>query len=143
MAFNGTLLTIGTYKFPMEYIEHGTYTATYITSDSNSKRTASGILVRGVVPYPSIKVSFSTIDGLTNKEINKVMSNIKSQYVATGNNKPGLEKRAKITAYIPELNSHITQYCYLKPDMEFTIDEIDVTTIYYSTVKFTFTGYGN
>jgi len=143
MAFNGTLLTVGTYKFPMEYIEHGTYTATYITSDSNSKRTASGILVRGVVPHPSIKISFSTINGLTNKEINKVMSNIQTQYIASGNNTARLEKRARITAFVPEINNHITQYCYLKPDMEFTIDEIDGTTIYYSTVSFTFIGYGN
>lgn len=137
MAFDGTLLKIGTYKFPLKYIEYDTYKVTLNTQDLDSKRATTGILHRTVIDHIPVKVQFSLLSDLTNTIVSNIMSNIKSNYISTK------EKSANLTIFVPEKNDYITQKCYLNPSMEFPIKEIDVKNkiIIYSSISFSWTGY--
>lgn len=137
MVFDGTLLKVGNYKFPLKYIEYGTYKVTLNTQDLDSKRATTGILHRTVIDHAPVKVEFSLLSDLTNLIISNIMSNIKSNYINTK------EKSANLTVFVPEMNDYITQKCYLNPSMEFPIKEIDVKhkIIIYDSISFSWTGY--
>ena len=51
------------------------------------------------------------------------------------------EKKALVTAWMPELGDYVTMDCYL-PDIEYTIDYADETTVEYSSFRLAFVGYG-
>lgn len=137
MSFNGTLLKIGDYTFPLKYIEYGTYKATLNTQDLDTKRTTDGILHRTVLDHTVAKIEFNTLSDLTNKVISNIMSNIENNYISVK------EKSANLTIYLPEQDRYITQKCYLNPSTEFTIKEIDKqhNIIIYDAISFSWIGY--
>ena len=146
MPFDGYLVKVTSaatpYVIPLKYMEPQTYQAPLITQDAEPLQTASGKLNRNVVKHQVIKVSFETIAGITNHELDKIMSGIRRGFSAEGW-KRDVEKKLKIKAYIPEINDYKEMDVYLKPDMEITIDTIDdvTNTVTYEPISFVFTGY--
>lgn len=137
MAFNGTLLKIGSYTFPLKYIEYNSFNPVLNTQDIGSERMTSGKLDRTALEHKVPTLDFNVLDGLTNKHIDVIMSNIRSNYIDKN------EKSFNATIYIPEIGDYITQKCYLDPSMKFPIKEIDAKNniIVYDTITFSIVGY--
>lgn len=137
MAFKGSLLTIGTYKFPLKYIEYSTYKVTLNTQDLDSKRTTDGVLHRTALSHRVPKVEFDILSDLPNTVVGNIMSHIHDNYVNSA------EKSANLTLYIPETDSYMTHKCYLDSSMEFPIKSIDKQNniIIYDKISFNWTGY--
>lgn len=133
MAFQGYLIKVGNYKFPLNYIVHSTYVVKKNIQDFDSYRDANGVLHRNALDHYAITVSFDIKPNRTNIEINEIMSNIKANFTIPK------ERRADVTVYLPEEDEYITQPMYM-PDIEFTIKEIS-DIIKYDTIKFEFIGY--
>lgn len=139
MSFNGSLLKLGNYEFPLDYIEAQSYEGSLITQDVDSTATANGVLKRNVVPHQPIRISFNLIDGLTNKQWDIIHSAMVANFEKTTH--PAQEKKFKATAYIPEINDYVVQDVYLKPDIAFPIDSIEGDTITYNPINLVFVGY--
>lgn len=137
MAFNGTLLKIGDYTFPLKYIEYNTFNPVLNTQDLGSERMASGKLERTALEHRVPTLEFNVLSDLTNKHIDVIMSNIQKNYINRN------EKSFMATIYIPEIGDYITQKCYLDPSMKFPIKEIDEEKkiIIYDTITFSIVGY--
>lgn len=136
MAYKGYLLKLGDYTFPMKYIAESTYSSVYITQDKDSAPLADGTLYRNVLPHQVPKVQFETIDGLNNRQLASIMSNIRKNYISEL-----AEKKIKASIYMTELDDYITQDVYLKSDTQFPIAYIENNTIVYEPISFVFTGY--
>lgn len=137
MAFNGKyLIKLGTYEFPLEYIEAQSYVGKIITQDVDSETTASGYLKRNVVPHQPVYVSFNLIDGITSNVVGSIFSSMRQNYLTTEQ-----EKKMSAEVYISELDKYITQDVYLKPDIEFPVDCIDGKVIVYNPINLVFVGY--
>lgn len=137
MAFDGTLLTVGSYAITGErYIEYGKYNATINIQDLDSYRDANGVLHRNALEHAPVKVEIETRDNLTNEELGTFMSSIRSNYTTAG------ERKANVRAFVPEINDYITQEMYM-PDPQFKIKRIDpnTNTIYYESTRLAFIGY--
>jgi hypothetical protein len=133
MSFNGYLIKVGNYKFPLKYILAESYVVKKNIQDFESYRDANGILHRNALDHYAITVSFEIKQNRTNLEINEIMSNIKANFTIPK------ERRADVTLYVPEEDAYITQAMYM-PDIEFTIKEIS-DIIKYDKIKFEFIGY--
>ena len=137
MAFNGKyLIKLGTYEFPLEYMEAQSYVGKIITQDVDSTSTATGYLRRNVVPHQPVHVSFNLIDGITSSAIGSIFSSMRQNYITTTQ-----EKKMNAEIYVSELDKYITQEVYLKPDIEFPIDHIDGNVIVYNPINLVFVGY--
>lgn len=137
MAFDGTLLTVGSYAITGErYIEYGKYNATINIQDLDSYRDANGVLHRNALEHAPVKVEIETRDNLTNEELGTFMSSIRSNYITVG------ERKANVRAFVPEINDYITQEMYM-PDPQFKIKRIDpnTNTVYYESTRLAFIGY--
>ena len=137
MSFNYSkngLLKVGDTKFKLKYIEYDTFKVKRNVQDLNSHRNTNGKLIRHALDHACITVSFTTLDGLTNTEVEDFMSDIRSAY------KDSTEKKLSVTAWCQELNDYITQDCYLV-DPEFTIKEINDNIIIYDSIELEFIGY--
>ena len=64
------------------------------------------------------------------------MGNIRSNYTIP------LERKAMVSAYVPEINDYVTQEMYMS-DPQFKIKRIDdaTDTVYYEPVRIAFIGY--
>ena len=133
MSFNGYLIKVGNYEFPLKYILAESYVVKKNVQDFESYRDANGILHRNALDHYAITVSFEIKQNRTNLEINEIMSNIKANFTIPK------ERRADVTLYVPEEDAYITQAMYM-PDIEFTIKEIS-DIIKYDKIKFEFIGY--
>lgn len=137
VAFNGEyLIKLGTYKFPLEYIEAQSYVGKLITQDVDSYATADGKLKRHVIPHQPVSVSFNLIDGLTSTTLAQIMSSMRKNYITTVQ-----EKKMNASVYISELDDYVKQDVYLKSDIDFPIDYIDSNIIVYNPINLIFTGY--
>ena len=137
MAFNGEyLIKLGTYKFPLDYIEAQSYVGKLITQDVDSYATADGKLKRHVIPHRPVSVSFNLIDGLTNATLAQIMSSMRENYITSVQ-----EKKMNASVYISELDDYVKQDVYLKSDIDFPIDHIDGNVIVYNPINLIFTGY--
>lgn len=133
MAYNGFLLKVGDYEFPLNYIEYGTYVAKKNIQDLDPQRDANGYLHRNTLEHYIVTVTFNIKPNLTNIQIGELMRNIGNNYINQ------LERRAIVTAYVPEQDDYITQEMYLA-DPLFTIKEIS-DIIKYDRTTFNFIGY--
>lgn len=137
MAFNGTLLTVGSYAITGEkYIGENKYNVTKNIQDMDSYRDANGVLHRNALEHAPIKIELETRDNLTNTDIGTFFGTIKSNFTDAG------QRKATVTAYVPEEDNYITQEMYM-PDPQFKIKRIDpkTNTIYYEPIRFAFIGY--
>jgi len=137
MAFNGILLTVGNYDIDgTYYINYKSYNATANIQDMDSFRNANGVLIRNALEHVPIKIEFETRENLTNADVAEFWGSIRSNF-----SEPK-ERKASVTAYIPEYDDYITQDCYI-PDPQFKIKRItpDTNIIYYEPIRIAFIGY--
>lgn len=134
MAFEGYLIKVGSYEIPMNFIVAKSYDVTRQVMELKAYRDANGTLHRNTVSHVPIKINFKTPSGLTNSELETLLSNIKANFSSA------IQRKATVTCYVPESNSYITQEMYM-PDITFAISEIDENDIYYESFKMTFIGY--
>ena len=137
MAFNGTLLTVGSYAITGErYIGENKYNVTRNVQDMDSYRDADGVLHRNALEHVPIKIELETKDNLTNDDIGTFFGTIRSNFT------DATQRQVSVTAYVPEIDDYVTQVCYM-PDPQFKIKRIDhkTNTIYYEPIRFAFIGY--
>ena len=135
MAFNGYLLQVGSYQITGErFINEKSYKATLNIQDLDSYRDANGVLHRNALDHVPAKIEINTREGLNNFEWAEFMGNIRSNFTVAK------ERKAIVTAFIPELNDYITQEMYI-PDPEVSIDIIQLNIIKYQSIRLAFIGY--
>lgn len=134
MAYKGYLLKIGTYEISTEdYMKVESYKAYINMQDIDDWTDADGYLHRNVVELKAMKVEFETPDMLTNTQFNSLIANIYSNF--TDKN----AKECMVEAYVPELDSYVTEKCYMV-DIEPQIHAIFDDVIHYSSMRFAFVG---
>lgn len=135
MAYSGFLIKVGNYTVPFRYIEAKKYKCGIKGQDLDSYRDANGILHREALKNKAIKTEWETPTGKEESELRELMDNIRRQYTNQ------IEKKALVTAWMPEIGDYVTMDCYM-PDVEYTIDYADETTVEYSSFRLAFIGYG-
>jgi hypothetical protein len=133
MAFNGSLIKVGTYDIPLSFMRYETYKVTYSTQDLDSYRDSNGELHRNALTHKVGKVEFNT-PILTNTQMETLLSHIRAQYT------DATEKKASVKFYVPHTESYITQNMYV-PDINFEIMNVNGTTIRYKETRIAFIGY--
>ena len=135
MAYSGYLLRIGEYQFPMRGIILKSYKVAYKVQDLDPFRDANGKLHRNALQHIPAKVEFEMRSGMTNKEYDVIMNNIKSNYTNT------LERKSLVSLFIPELGEYVSQEMYLaEPEITIIRQESNDTLIY-DTIRFAWIGY--
>ena len=135
MAFNGYLLQVGSYQITGEnFINEKSYKATVNVQDLDSYRDANGVLHRNALDHAPIKVEINTRPGLNNFEWANFIGTIRNNFTVAK------ERKAIVTAFIPELNDYVTQEMYMA-DPEVTIKTIDRNVIRYESIRLAFIGY--
>ena len=134
VAYEGYLLQIGNYKIPHSYISANSYKAYLNSQDLDSYRDGDGVLHRNALSHTPNKIELNTKNMLSNTEFAKLMSNIRNNYT---NN---LERKASVKAYIPELDSYVTQDMYLA-DLQPEIYSATSKKIQYKEIRLAFIGY--
>lgn len=135
MAYSGYLIKVGSYTVPFRYIEAKKYKASIKGQDLDSYRDANGILHRDALKNAVIKIEWETPDDIDEPALRQLMDSIQGQYTNQ------TEKKALVTAYMPEIGRYVSMYCYA-PDIEYTIRYANETTIEYESFRLAFTGYG-
>lgn len=135
MAYSGFLIKVGNYTVPFRYIEASKYKTGIKGQDLDSYRDANGILHREALSNVSIKTEWETPTDLVESDVRDLMDNIRAQYTNR------VEKKALVTAYMPEIGDYVTMDCYA-PDIEYTLDYADGHTIKYTSFRLAFIGYG-
>lgn len=107
MSFNGSLFTIGGANFPLKYIKAESYTCQREIMDLDSTRDTSGLLQRNVLDHESAVITFQVKDGMWNDEHAEMWSFINSHLSSAK------ARKARITYYIPELDSYDTGDFYI------------------------------
>lgn len=137
MAFNGNLLTVGSYVIggdTLKYIDYSKYTVIQNVQDLDSYRDANGVLHRNALDHIPLKIELETRPNLTNADILEFFGNIRSNFIVEK------ERKASVTAYVPEIDDYITQTMYM-PDPQFKIRKIQGGKIFYESIRFAFIGY--
>lgn len=134
MAFNGTLISFGSYNIPMKYIKYDTYVITpNIRLDMDSYRDADGVLRRYALKHTTSKIEFET-PSLHEIDMENLMQNIRSQY------KNYSEKNATCTYYDPETGTYKTGEFYM-PDFKFQLYSVSNGWIIYRPLRLAFIEY--
>ena len=137
MGYNGYIVKVGSYTFPMEYVSWESFKGTLGIQDLDSFRDGNGVLHRNVLDYAIPKVEFQLRENITNKEFDVIMNNIRSQY------SNAIERKSLVTMYIPEIGGYIEYADMYMPDIEVQIKcQIDPTTLKYKSVRFAWIAYG-
>lgn len=134
MAYNGYLIKVGTYTIPLSIIRAETYSPYKSVTDLDSYVDANGILHRNALEHVAYKIEFETIPLLTDTQFGDLMSNLYAQMSNT------LERKASVTAFIPEINDYITQDMYM-PDIKPVLYYADGEKIQYNQIRLAFIGY--
>ena len=135
MAYGGFLIKVGDYTVPFRYIEAKKFKCGIKGQDLDSYRDANGILHREALQNVAIKVEWETPADLEESDVRDLMDHIRAQYTHR------VEKKALVTAYMPEIGVYATMDCYA-PDIEYTLDYADENTIKYASFRLSFIGYG-
>lgn len=133
MAYNGYLLKVNGTTIPDKYFRAETYKVTWNTNDLDSYRDANGELHRNALPHKPMKIEWETPPLMTNTQMAQLMALLP---MAESNT----ERKASVTAWIPELNGYKTQDCYM-PDPEFELYGTYGGVVRYNQVRFAFIGY--
>lgn len=136
MAYQGYLIKIGgDYVIPHWFISANTYDVTRNGQDLDSLRSESGRLNRNALDNFIPKIEFETVPLLTDKEMESVLSNIRSRYINS------VEQNLIASIWVPMINDYMEQEVYL-PDVKFPIYFADENMVQYEKVRFAFIGYG-
>ncbi len=109
------------------------YQAKVNTLDEDSYTDNFGILHRTVIQ--KIPIVQAVTQELTEAELSGIMSNLRAQYTNDQ------ERKATVTAWIPEYGAYVTQGMYLS-DPEITIKEVKDGKLIYKPLTLKFNGYG-
>ena len=135
MAYNGYLIKVGNYEIPTnKYIRAESYSITRNIQDLNSYRNEEGVLIRTALDHVPLKIEFETPPMLTNIEMSNLFLNFQVNYISEK------ERKAEVTAYVPELDKYISQEMYMA-DPQFTIYGNYGHIIRYQSVRIAFIGY--
>jgi len=134
--YNGFLVKIGNYDFPMKYINAESYDiAPDQRQDEEPWRDGDGVLNREVLNNMPASITFTTIPGMTNTEVAAVFGQIRQNYIDEK------ERKVLVTFYNPETDSYPeAKYMYI-PNPHFPIDYIDENTVYYKEIIIELVGY--
>lgn len=136
MAYEGYLVKIGDFKFPMKYIAEESYEVTpKQRQELDAYRDSAGTLHREVAPNRPSVVTFETISGLSNKEVQELFSKIHERYMNEA------ERKVPVTYYLPETDSYSDQEEMYIPNMKFPIDCAEGNKVVYNSIAFSFIGY--
>lgn len=134
--YDGFLIKIGDYKFPMKYIAEQSYdTAPTQRMDNDPWKDADGVTNREVLKNKPTSVTFSLIEGITNNDVETIFEQIHKNYIDES------ERKVLVTYYNPETNGYPDPVYMYIANPHFPIDEIDGNTIYYKTITLELTGY--
>ncbi|MBR5177495.1 MAG: hypothetical protein IKW90_01685 [Lachnospiraceae bacterium] len=134
MAYAGYLIKVGTYTIPLSIIRAETYSPYKSVTDLDSYVDANGELHRNALEHVAYKIEFETIPLLTDVQFGDLMGNL---YAQMSNQ---LERKAEVTAYIPEINDYITQDMYM-PDIKPVLYYADGEKVQYNQIRLAFIGY--
>ena len=136
MSFNGYLIKVGDYIIPFKYIKFDSYSVFMSITDLDSYRDANGKLHRTALQHRPNKVEFETPAMLTNDDFAVLMKNIQDNYTNEQ------EKKAEVTAYIPEIDDYVTQEMYM-PDVKVSIYRYNKENgkLQYNAIRLAFIGY--
>lgn len=137
MAFAGYLLKVGDYEIDgTYYINWDKYNVTKEVQDLDSYRDANGVLHRQALEHIPIKVEFETRENLTNTDVATFFGAISNNYINP------LERRALVTAYVPEIDDYVTQEMYMAgPQFKIKRIEPGTNVIKYESIRVAFIGY--
>lgn len=126
MAYQGYLIRVGSWNFPLEYIRYDTYKITPNQRiDLDSTVTTSGYLWRQVLEHTRTKVEFDMPMMDMSAQI-EIMNNIRAAWTSNGTT---LQRECQVSYYDPETNDYKTMNCYM-PDIDWKIRNIDNTSPY-------------
>lgn len=134
MAYENYLIKVGDYEIPLKYMNADTYNAYMSVLDLDSYTDANGKLHRNALSHTPNKVEFETIPMLTSSEFAEIMNGIKNNYLVAR------ERKANVTAFIPEKNAYVTQEMYM-PDIVPVIYGIINGEVRYRPIRLAFIGY--
>lgn len=134
MAYSGYLIKVGLYTIPLSIIRAETYSPYKSVTDLDSYVDANGVLHRNALEHIAYKIEFETVPMLTNTQFADLMNNL------YGNMSNTLERKASVTAYIPEIDDYITQDMYM-PDIKPVLYYADNEKIQYNQIRLAFIGY--
>jgi len=118
--YDGYLVKIGEYIFPMKYIAEETYNITpHQRLDLDSERDNLGELYREVADNRPSAIEFQTIAGLTNKEVKELFACIRAEFTNED------ERKANVIYYDPETDEYTEAEKMYIPNPRFPIDEVD------------------
>lgn len=133
MAYEGYLLKIGNYKFPLKYMGADKYKAYINMQDLNPWTDAKGFVHRNAVDLKAAKAEFETVANLTNVEFSGIMSNIYNNFT------DAKKRECEVTFYIPEIDDYVTQTSYMA-DITPQIYYAGKNKITYDPIRFAFIG---
>ena len=119
---------------PLKYIRYETYKVTPDQMlDLDSYTSETGLLIRNVLDHTRSKIEFNT-PYITNTEFQALLAIIKDGYT-----KPA-ERRLRLRYYDPEIDGYRLGYFY-RPDIDYTVRNIDGAEINYSEIRIAFIEY--
>ena len=137
MAYNGYLIKVGSWTFPLKYLKYETYKISPNQRiDLDSTVTTSGYLWRQVLPHTRTKVEFD-MPYMSMADQKEIMTQIRAAWAANGTT---LQRECMVTYYDMETDSYKTMNCYM-PDIEWKIRNIDNSSPYninYSETRIAF-----
>ena len=136
--FEGYLIKLGEYTFPMRYIAEETYSAKpKQRQELDAYRDNLGVLHREVVENRPSLIKFRTVSGMTNYDVKMLFEMIHANYINED------ERKLKVTYYIPEKDDYSDPEDMYIPNLEFPIDVIDKEKkeVVYNSIEFSFIGY--
>ena len=133
MSYDGYLVKVGDYKIPFKYINSNTYKASMNVQDLDSYRDADGVLHRNTLSHVPCKVEFETAN-MFHTDFADMMGNIQRNYVNAA------ERKAVVSAYVPETDSYVTQDMYM-PDITPTIINQFSGKLLYGSTRIAIVGY--
>ena len=136
--FEGYLIKIGEYEFPMEYLAEETYNVSpHQRQELEAERDNLGELYRVVAENRPTSVEFSTISGLTNKEVRAIFERIHYNYVTEE------ERKVPVTYYDPETDEYCGPEMMYIPNPKFPIDHVNIKekTVTYNSISLQLVGY--
>lgn len=132
MAFNTSLITIGSYTVPLSAMIASSYKVTYSVLDLDSYRDANGLLHRQAIrKVPTVEVSLHPMDS---SKVQDIFSAISAQFTNAD------ERKVTASVYIPEINDYYQGDFYI-PDTQFSINKIIGSTVYYDALTLKMIGY--
>lgn len=135
MAYQGWLIRVGNFTVSTkEYIKANSYTVSKKVQDIDSYRDANGVLHRQVLGNAPLKIEFETRAMLNARQMSTLMNGLRANMSNT------TERRALVTAYLPEEDRYVTQEMYM-PDIEFSLYGNYKGDLQYNSVRLAFIGY--